>query len=239
MVAALTDDALSDTAPLYQLISKYLDERMLQQIAREYDKGRLLLIATTDLDRGRPVIWNIGAIAKSGDSSALELVRRVLIASASIPGVFPPVMLNVRIGDQDFQEMHVDGGTIAQAFLYPPTLQIARTGAPTRRRVGYVIRNARLVSSPETVQRQTLAIAKRAVATLIASNGVGDVYRMYATAKRDGVKFNLGYIDSDFHEDYVGPFDNGYMRKLFDYGFQKAQHGYPWKKEPPRNAGVL
>jgi hypothetical protein len=239
MIAAVTNDAVADTAPLYETISRYLDERMLQRIAQEYDNGRLLLIATTDLDLGKPVIWNIGAIAKSGDQNSLEIVRRVLIASASIPGVFPPVMLDIQADGQDYQEMHVDGGAIAQAFLYPPTIGVRRDGLPQRRRVAYIVRNGRLSAPPETVQRQTLSIAKRAVATLIASNGIGDMYRIYATTKRDGVNFNLAYIDADFREEYVGPFDQTYMGKLFEYGRVQALAGYRWKKGPPGMGGAL
>ena len=238
IIAAVTDDALTDTAPLYQTISRYLDDRMLRRIGQEYDKGRLLLIATTDLDLGKPVIWNIGAIAKSGDPNSLELVKNILVASASIPGVFPPVMFDVQADGQSFQEMHVDGGATAQAFLYPPTVMVRRIGGLQRRRVAYIIRNGRLSPPSETVQRQTLSIAKRAVATLIASNGVGDLYRMYATTKRDGVEFNLAYIDADFREDYAGPFDQTYMGKLFDYGRLQAQSGYRWRKGPPGIGGA-
>ena len=76
---------MTDTTPLYGTISRYLDDAFLDRIAAEYDKGRLLLVATTNLDAAQPVIWNIGAIAKSGGPQRLELVRRILLASAAIP----------------------------------------------------------------------------------------------------------------------------------------------------------
>jgi hypothetical protein len=231
VLAALTDDALADTAPLYKTISRHLDERMMKRIAQEYGKGRLLLIATTNLDAGRPVIWNIGAIARTGKPEALELIKRVLLASASIPAAFPPVMFDVSVDGHPYQEMHVDGGAVAQSFLYPPTLRLS-TGLQ-RRRVAYIIRNGRLWAPWKSVERNTLTIAGRAVATLIASNGVGDLYRIYATTRRDKVDFNLAYIDSDFTEPYKEPFDRAYMGKLYDYGRRLAERGYPWKKGPP------
>jgi predicted acylesterase/phospholipase RssA len=80
------------------------------------------MVATVNLDVGRPVIWNIGAIAASGHPQALDLFRRILLASASVPGAFPPVLLNVEMGGRRFQEMHVDGGAAVQVFLYPPGL---------------------------------------------------------------------------------------------------------------------
>ena len=111
-----------DSAPLHRMILRLLDDKVVEAIAAEYRKGRLLLVMTTNLDAGRPVIWNIGAIASSGHPRARELIARVLLASASIPGAFPPVLLDVQLDGQGYQEMHVDGGAIAQSFLYPPAL---------------------------------------------------------------------------------------------------------------------
>ena len=95
-----------------------ISTRQFQRIAEEYNKGRLLFILTTNLDQGRPVIWNIGAIAASNNPKAQDLIIDVLLVSASIPAVFPPVMLDVTVDGARHQEMHVDGGTIAQAFVY-------------------------------------------------------------------------------------------------------------------------
>jgi hypothetical protein len=234
IIAGLTDDALADTTPLYALISRYLDDDMVAAIAREYDRGRLLLIATTHLDAGRPVIWNIGAIAKTGHPKSRDLIRRILLASASIPGAFPPVMFDLDIDGRSYQELHVDGGAVAQAFLYPPTLNVrARSEFASRKRTAYIIRNAKLSAPPSEVNRRTLPIAGRAISTLIASNGVGDMYRMYVTTKRDGVGYNLAYIGEDFTEPYPGLFDRSYMNKLFEYGREKAYRGYSWQRSPP------
>ena len=124
--AALFNDAMADSSPLADVIAKYADEKMFAAIAREYNEGRLLLIGTTDLDAQRPVIWNIGALAASGKPEALKLFRQILRASAAIPGLFEPVMIDVELDGKKFQEMHVDGGTMAQLFLYPPTLEAGR-----------------------------------------------------------------------------------------------------------------
>ena len=239
MLAAIADDGMTDTAPLYRLISSYLDDEMVGKIAQEYDKGRLLMIATTNLDAGRPVIWNIGAIAKSDHPSAKGAIRRILLASASIPGVFPPVMFDIELAGRKFQEMHGDGGATAQTFLYPPTISIrtlASAIAP-RARTAYIIRNGKILEEWKETERKTLSIAGRAVSTLISSNGVGDMYRIYGTTKRDGVRFNLALIESDFQETYKGPFNKEYMNKLFEYGREKAKGGSPWRKTPPGLAG--
>ena len=243
LLGAIAGDALTDNAPLRAMISRRLDEAMVRRIAEEYKKGRLLFILTTNLDQGRPVIWNIGAIASSNHPKARELIVEVLLASTSIPVVFPPVMLDVTIGGERYQEMHVDGGTIAQAFLYPPSISLrtaaARVGVSEktlrteRRRVAYVIRNGRLTRPEESVKLQTIAIAKEALSTMTTASGVNDTYRMYLLARRDGVDFNLASINDDFGVPYKGPFDKDYMQTLFEYGYQKGRAGYPWQKAPP------
>src|SRR6185369_1305767 len=119
LLKGLTGDAMFSTKPLKELIEKYLDEKLLRAIAVESKKGRLLMVGTTNLDTGRPVLWNIGRIAESGTPEALELARNVLLASAAIPAAFPPVFLDVEVDGKKYQEMHVDGGTTTQAFLYP------------------------------------------------------------------------------------------------------------------------
>ena len=242
LLAAVTSDSLVDNTPLRRLIESNVDTAMVQKIAEEYGKGRLLFVLTTNLDQSRPVIWNIGAIAATNNPKARDLIIDVLLASASIPAVFPPVMLDVTVNGQKRQEMHVDGGTVAQAFFYPPSFSIRgaarRLGVDdkalrARKRVAYVIRNGRFFRQDESVQLRTIAIAKEALATMTMSSGVNDTYRMYTLARRDGVDFNLASIGEDFSVPYKGPFDPGYMQALFAYGFEKGRAGYPWKKVPP------
>ena len=238
LAAALFDDAMADNAPLLRLISHYVDAAMLAAIARAYESGRLLLIATTDLDAQQPVIWNIGAIAGSGHPRALDTIRRVLLASSAIPAAFPPVMIDVTLDGETRQEMHVDGGAFAQTFLYPVALTEARrrklaSGGRVLRAEAYVIRNGRLDPEWASVERRTLGIAGRAIATMIISAGFNDVVRIYDTTRRDDIGYNLAYIGRDFTMPLPTPFDPAYMRALFDYGYQKALRGYDWAKRPP------
>lgn len=236
LLAAVADDAMTDTAPLGDLIGKFVDTRLIARIAQEYENGRLLLIATTNLDQGRAVIWNIGAIAQSKDPRARELIILILRASAAIPGAFPPVMMDVTVDGQRFEEMHVDGGAVAQSFLYPSSIKLKR--APTARAIGgtdraFIIRNGRQFRPEETIKRQTLAIAGQAISTMTAASGINDTYRIYLTTKRDGVDFNLTFIGDDFAIPYKGPFDRDYMRALFAHGFEKGKRGGFWLKVPP------
>lgn len=238
ITAALFDDALADNRPLFATISGYVNEAMLTAIAKAYDEGRLLLIGTTDLDAQQPVIWNIGAIAKSGHPRALETIRRVLLASSALPGIFPPTMFDVTLDGKPYQEMHVDGGAFAQAFLYPASLtrqrqERMRRGEQVVPAEAYVIRNGRLDPDWASVERRTLSIAERAISAMTTASGYNDVVRMYTNTQRDGIGFNLAYIGTDFTQKLPAPFDPGYMRALFDYGYQRGRRGYDWAHKPP------
>ena len=229
---ALFEDAMADNAPLRRTVAKYIDRALLDAIAAEYEKGRILLIGTTDLDARRPVIWDIGKIAESRQPAALTLVQDILVASAAIPGAFPPMMIDVEVNGKHYQEMHVDGGASAQVFVYPPGLDISKSGVKRERHL-YVIRNARLDPDWAQVDRSTLTIAGRAISSLIQTQGVGDLYRIYLTATRDGFDFNLAYIPKSFTRELKEPFETAYMNALFQVGYDMAAKGYPWAKAPP------
>jgi predicted patatin/cPLA2 family phospholipase len=238
ITAAIFDDALADTAPLFDTISHYLDERMLAAIAQGHQAGRMLLIGTADIDAQTPVVWNIGAIAASGHPRALDTVRRILLASAAIPGAFPPVLFDVTIDGEPHQEMHVDGGTFAQAFLYPSAVTSARRAAIARRqRVqparAWIIRNGRLDANWAMVDRRGISIAARAVSSMIAASGFNDAVRLYFFAQRDGIDYNLAFISRDFTQTLASPFEPTYMRALFDFGYDQARAGFEWAKTPP------
>ncbi len=237
ILGGILSDALSDTTPLSNTISRFFDAAMMQAIAAEYEKGRLLLIGTTNLDAEQPVIWNIGAIAASGHPDALELIRKVLRASSAVPGFFQPVMIDVTLNGQPYQELHVDGGAIAQIFLYPSNIALGRFGP--REREAFLIRNAREGSDWTNVQRRTLSVGGRAISVMIRASGANDLTRIYFVTQRDGVDYNLAYIDSDFTVPHpTANFDQAYMNALFDYGYQKARRGYPWRKTPPLLMGL-
>lgn len=237
VAAAITNDGMADNRPLWALISKNIDQGLMDRIAAEYAKGRLLMIGTTDLDARQPVIWNMGSIASSKSPNALPLFRSILLASAAIPGAFPPSMVRVEVDGKPYEEMHVDGGASTQVFLYPPSMKsVAQGMGVTMNRAGhvYVIRNSSLAATWSPVERRTINIAGRAIESLIATQGLGDLYRIYVTTQRDGLDFNLAIIGPDFkYEGKKEEFETPFMVKLFDYGFQTAQQPDFWKKLPP------
>ncbi|OAE56846.1 patatin [Achromobacter xylosoxidans] len=236
LLGGVLSDAMADNRPLLALTRKFVTQEFLEEIAAEHAKGRMLLIGTTDLDTGRGVIWDMGKIATYGGPAALDLFVKVMVASTSIPGAFPPMMIDVQAGGRRYQEMHVDGGVVAQVFAYPVTLRLAEEATlrgANRERELYIIRNARLDADWIEVQRATMSIAARAVASMIQSQGIGDLYRIYTTAHRDGVQFNLAFIPSSFRAPHREEFDTEYMRSLYDTAYDMALKGFPWTHAPP------
>ncbi len=236
LIGLLGGVALSDTAPLAKLINDFTSQDMLEAIAREHRKGRRLFIGTTNLDAGRPVVWDIGALADSGNPEALGMLRKIMRASASIPGVVPPVLFDVEAGGQSYDELHVDGGVTAQVFIYPARVSVrqidARAGVAIDRRL-YIIRNSKITPVYEEVKPGLFAISKRSIGTLIKSQGRGDLYRIYALTRQDGADYNLAHIPSSFQAKPREIFDPDYMRALFELGHGLARKGYPWLKGPP------
>lgn len=236
-LSVVFSDAIADATPLKTLIDKTVDPDMLKRIAREYQqKGRILLIGTTNIDTGMLVLWNMGKIAAADTGPARKLFRDIMLASAAVPGAFPPVLLEAEADGQAFHELHVDGGLAAQVYLYPPPAgkTAFRSGLiKSTKRDAYIIRNARVTLDWEETERNGLGILGRSAKKMVQSQGMGNLYQLYLITQRDNVGFNLAYIGNDFSADHPKEFDRAYMNALFQYAYQKAAKGYPWQHTPP------
>jgi hypothetical protein len=236
-LSGLLGDGFASSEPLELLLATYVTAEVLQEIANEYRHGRDLYIMTTDLDAGVPVIWNMGAIAASDSPDALALFRQVMRASAAIPVVVSPVLIDVTAAGRHFQELHVDGSVVHQVFLYPdsPSLpaQAAR-GAGTSCRA-FIIMNTQFDSNWSPTPLHTLGIGERTMQTLTRVEASSDVDRMFAALQRQSIDFNLAYIDSDFQAAHPRDFDEFYMRALYVYGQQLGSRDDPWHDIPPQS----
>ena len=231
LLALLNGDAMSGTEPLQALIVRYFDQEVIDAIATEHRRGRNLFIGTTDLDSGRPIHWDIGRIAASSNPKRMELVHKVVLASASIPGIFPPVVIDVEYNGRRYDEMHVDGGAASQTLSYPHEVdwemhldRLGVTGKPTI----YMIRNSRMVPLRKTVERKLMPIVDRSISSLIRNQGLGDIYQAAILARRDGLNYYLTFIPEEFELEAKEMFDPDYMSKLFDLGYRLAREGNPW-----------
>ena len=232
-------EAAASTKPLAKLLERFIDENMLQAIAGEHNKGRRLIVGTTQLDAQRQVIWDMGAIAASGHPDAPKLFRQVLRASASVPVAFNPVYMKVKAAGQQYDEMHVDGGVRAEVILYEDTLKLFTVRrelgplVPQRPRKLYIIRNAQVHPEYASIKPYIGDIGTRAINSLTKYQGVGDLYRIYVLAQRDKIDYNLAFIPEGFQTKRTSEFDTNYMNEEFEMAYNLARSGYKWYKYPP------
>ena len=218
---------------LRELLARYVDRVMLARIAAEYAKGRCLAVVTTDLDAQRAVVWNMGRIASYGSPAALELFRDVLAASASTPVVLPPVFIEAEANGRTFQEMHVDGGVTAPVFTLPEAFLLSNARPERRLRLNiYVLINNTLDPDFQVVPDRNIDIAGQTVSTMLKARTRSVIFRTYEFAQNNGLGFNLTYLDEEGLDCAIG-FDTVCMRRLYDYGFEKARSGRFWQKSPP------
>ena len=235
-LGAIFGGGLIESGRMREIVEHYIDDEMLGEIAREDRKGRRLLVVTTDLDAQRAVIWDMGAIAATGGPQAYKLFRDVLAASASVPVLFAPQLIDVEANNRRFQEMHVDGAVTAPVFILPDTLLLGGKSIVARggRKNLYVIVNTRLDAGFQVVPDKAEAIAVRSFGVMDRVYAEAVLAQTYKVAKRDGLGFNLSYIGSDIAESGGNGFGTATMRRLYDYGYAKARSGALWENEPPQ-----
>lgn len=231
-------DSVLDTAPLAKRINEEITPAMFDAIASEYRKGRRFYVGTCDLDDQSLWIWDMGAIAASGRPDARDLFCKVLLASASIPVAFPPVMFKVEADGKKYDEMHGDGGVMTQVF---GAVFLDRLMRLSKRPKGelYVVRNECISPDWKAVKPQVLPIAGRTVGTLIKTQGLGDLYRLYIISQLRGMDFNLATIPESFDVQPETEFDPNYMKALYQLGYDKALKGTAWTNSPPGYSTIM
>lgn len=231
-VRGLFGTSLFEAAPLRQLIAKHVTSEIIDAVAREYRAGRRLYIVSTQLDAQRTAIWDMGAIASSADPRAPELFRQVIEASASIPGIFSPVLIDVEAQGKRFQEMHVDGGIITNVLLVPEAMLVANrpiVPAGVRPRI-YVILNSKLGPYFEVVPASTVRIAVRSFETSVRANTRNTLLASYEFIRRRGWTLTLAAIDDGYPSQASPGFDTAYMKGLFEFGVEQGRSGAAWRR---------
>lgn len=217
-------------APLRALIDAHVDEGLLSAIAAEHAKGRTLLVATTDLDAQRGVIWNMGAIAARGGPEALDLFRQVLAASASIPGVFPPVMIAAQGRGAVFEEMHVDGG-VMNPFIALPQIMWSWNdpeGILAGARI-HVIVNGKDAPRFSVTRDAAPTVLARALDTVLGGQLRQSLAANRAFAERTGIQFRVAAIPEDYDGADSLDFSQASMQAIYDLGREMGRSGAAWK----------
>jgi hypothetical protein len=229
----VTRDSLFDHWPLKRIIEQRVTPKLLSEIAAEHARGRRLFVATTNLDAGRRVLWNMGAIAARGDDKALKLFRDVLLASCSIPGFFSPIGIEVASNGKRFEEMHNDGTLTAPFFAIPESMIAA--GGPSRPPLAqlYVIVNSKLGPEFQMPSRTIPGVLGRSIAVALTAALRAEVMLIQVAAQRHGIALHIAYVDSAFNVPSRGPFDGKYMQALYDFGVTAGKKGTAFEKAVP------
>ena len=229
---ALFGASLGDTAPLRKILTEEINDAFVAELAKEARKGRLLQIGTTNLDAQRPVVWEITEIALSGRSDAPKLIRDIMLASASIPGAFPPVLIDVVINGKRHQEVHVDGGVTRQIFVYPRDLDIRKLERMLHmhpQKNMWLIRNTKVAPEYKPVSLSLADIAERSFYTLTKYHGLGDMVNITSLAKRDGFHVYITSVPKSFNVPLEEFFDKNYMKALYHVGYEKGRSKSAWQ----------
>src|SRR3984893_6444481 len=219
-----TRESMFDDWPLASLIAKIITPELLRNIAEEHQRGRRLFVVTTNLDAARPVIWNMGVIAAQGGEEGLRLFRQVLLASASIPGMFQPVMIDVQADGYHFQEMHADGGAAAPFYVAPESFLLGATNHRLPASAIYIVINGKLIPEFQMTDRTTASILGRSIDVALKAAARAEIVAVYSVARRQGIDVRVAAVDPGFSYESHGPFDTQRMKALFDIGFEQARN---------------
>ncbi|MGX4771732.1 patatin-like phospholipase family protein [Bradyrhizobium guangdongense] len=233
IMRVLFGSGLFGNTRLRELVARYVGPEILAQVARENAKGRRLLVVTTDLDTQRTAIWDMGKIAAVGTPKALKLFRDVMAASASIPLVFPPIMIEAEGGGRRFQEMHVDGGVTAPVLTLPEALLLQGRLPGNAKMDIYILVNKKIERNFELVANSTIDVASRSLSSITQSQTRSIILSTYDFAQRNHLGFHLSYIERDYPAPPSEGFDTAYMRALYQYGYEKAAAGQAWTSRMP------
>ena len=202
-------------------------------IAAEQLKGRRLLVATTNLDTGELVVWDMGAIAAHGGPDARSLFVQVLVASASVPGVFPPTMIMVRNAGRDFEEMHVDGQADAAFFAIPQAVLLAKrpTDAQHPHHL-FIIVNGQLNTAFAVTPRATIPILARTVEAATKASIRSALITTLEFCRHNGCDLAVSAVPPTLKDDALD-FTDAHIQSLFSAGETAAEHGQAWTTAAP------
>jgi len=218
--------------PLQRLVEHYVDEKMLQEIAIEHHKGRLLLVLTTNIDTQRTAIWNMGAIAASQHPYKQKLFRQILIASASVPGILPPQLIEMQNGGQRFKEMHVDGGVSANVMLIPEAILASGKRLNINAKPSlYVLMNAKLEREFRLVKPSTIEILERSFGTAIKISTRNTLIASAKFARDNGWQIFVAALSADYPmPKQEGGLKQEVLQPLFQEGVSKGESKSNWAK---------
>jgi predicted acylesterase/phospholipase RssA len=225
----LFPSGLGSHGRLYELVDHFVTPQMIAAVAAETSKGRRLIVATTDLDKKETVLWDMGAIAAHGGAPARQLFRDVLIASASVPGMFPPVIIHVSDGVHRYDELHVDGSVTTPLFITPLVADVVSTSLDQLNGSNvYVIVNSQLASPPHESSLETPELLGRSFSAQLMYKTKETIALVDSVTREHHMRLQIAVIPADYPGHSFADFRPKSLRRLFDYGADCAARGLLW-----------
>jgi hypothetical protein len=226
----ILESSTSRSVHLSALVNHYITPKLVEAVAKEAASGRVLLVVTTDLDKQEPVIWNMGRIAAVGGERARRLFRDVLVASASVPGVFAPALIKVRDGGKLYEEMHVDGSLTSAMLVAPEAAFLAPLAPAAVKDVSvYVLMNSQLGSlSPSTTERSLEAILMRTFTSTLTHIARSQITEVKQLTDQYKISLSVTAVSTEHPQIAALDFSRSALRELFNYGDRCAANGQLW-----------
>lgn len=226
--AMLFPKGVASHDPLARLVDRFISNAMISAVARQAATGRQLWVATTDLDDQETMFWNMSAIAERGGRAADTLFRKILVASASIPGMFPPVLIPVTENGRVYDEMQVDGSVTTPLFIAPVIALTAPAETGLSAANVYVIINGHMGCQPSETPVNILHILEDSFSAQLTYNTREALNEVIALANRDGMHLALATLPDAYPSGSFLDFHRKHLQQLFDYGESCAKRGLLW-----------
>jgi hypothetical protein len=237
MLFFLPKNASFSTIPgLERDIRDAIDGEFITQMAERSRQGKIMAISATDLDLGRQRFWEVGAESQAAvQNGDFDRVQRILLASAAIPAVFPPV----QIGDS----LYGDGGVSANIFLrldarspeaFIPRWREAYPGRPLPKVRYWIIINNQAQHIPNTVQAHWPKVIGPSLSTAIRSATLAEVRWLTAEANYintlygGDIEVRVVAIPSEWRPPVAGGFKKETMESLSDLGRRMGADPSSW-----------
>lgn len=223
----ISGTGLMTSAPLEAKLVREVDEAFMCELRDAHMAGRRLYIGTGNLLTNRFAVWDLGAIACSGRPDATILIRKILLASCSVPGIVKPVEFDVEVNGVHYTELHGDAGNFAQAFVRSPA------GIPAGSSF-WVLSAGKVYRDQHQKMPKIFGLLGAAISNSLYSLFRADLMKLYALCAVTQSHFNLMVMPQDFHgETSSAAFDPAELTRMFWLGYQMAAGSGQWLTTPP------
>ncbi len=242
ILLALLGNSIASSKPLARGIDRAITPEIVADLAAAHNEGRRLLIGTTNLDTKRLAVWDVSAIAAGDRPDKRELIAKIILASTSVPGQFPPVKFDITVNGRRYTELHVDGGATSEIFVRLSHLNVSteQYKAGPRPLSGsniYAIVSGKVFAEPKCVNPSLFGILGGAITSLVSAMTQNDLSRIYTLSLLTGMQFQFTALRQNFPDEGTSlSFEPLMLMKLYDEGRRvglQGGSGADWRTQPP------